>query len=283
MANLAGLLKEKGRHSEAEDLYRQALERVKNNYALLLKDRDDKNRFDHQKAEQLYREARAGGSAKLGLDHPDTLTFEHNLAALLGPSSDEAQELFLHVVAGSAWLSGGAGHGWAGCDLGGGTLRKSVFSDTCNLACLLEYKGDIQTAKEMQYRAYNGLLRRLRIFADSRTLSCDGFFDDWITLQHLEEAEPLCRRALRKREEMLGPEHRETLTSATWRRGEQLGIFAKGQEDAAGMAAGRYADSEHYYRRALDGFQQTLGADHRDAWLQNGYLQEAVHFINEIT
>ena len=29
-----------------------------------------------------------------------------------------------------------------------------------NLACLLEYKGDIQTAKQMQYRAYNGLLKR---------------------------------------------------------------------------------------------------------------------------
>ena len=34
-----------------------------------------------------------------------------------------------------------------------------------------------------------------------------------ITLQDFKEAEPLCRRALRKREEMLGPDHRDTLTS----------------------------------------------------------------------
>jgi hypothetical protein len=40
-----------------------------------------------------------------------------------------------------------------------------------------------------------------------------------ITLQLFEEAEPLCRRALRKREEMLGPEHRDTLTSAPRRGG----------------------------------------------------------------
>ncbi|CAL1137060.1 unnamed protein product [Cladocopium goreaui] len=131
--DLAGLLRLKGQFDEAlhgEDhveIYRATAAtdqtiRVKNNHALLLKDRDDKSRFDHQKAklkklklgqstgrvfwtaagpagpaqaEQLYREARAGGSAKLG-------------GALLGPSSDEAQQLFLHVVAGSRLASLGA-------------------------------------------------------------------------------------------------------------------------------------------------------------------------------
>ena len=57
-------------------------------------------------------------------------------------------------------------------------------------------------------------------------------------MQLFEEAEPLCRRALRKREEHFGEEHRDTLTSAAYRdrgkkhghRGEQLGLPPQGQE-----------------------------------------------------
>ena len=28
----------------------------------------------------------------------------------------------------------------------------------------------------------------------------------------------------------------------------------------------RYADAEHYYRRALEGFERTLGPEHGDTW-----------------
>eukprot|EP00435_Cladocopium_sp_Y103_P045958 s211_g13.t1 len=159
------------------------------------------------------------------------------LIALLGPSSDEAQQLFLHVVAGREKRLG--------------KESPDTLRSVSNLACLLEYKGDIQTAKQMQYRAYNGLLKRLGE-DHSETLTCmNNLATLLITLQLFEEAEPLCRRALRKREEMLGPEHRDTLTSVN-----NLAYLLKAKK--------MYADAEHYYRRALEGFERTLGPEHGD-------------------
>lgn len=37
-----------------------------------------------------------------------------------------------------------------------------------------------------------------------------------ITLQQFGEAERLCRRTLKKREEIFGTDHRDTLTSVSW-------------------------------------------------------------------
>ncbi|CAE6967208.1 unnamed protein product, partial [Symbiodinium sp. CCMP2456] len=129
----------------------------KNNLALVLKDRDDKTRFDSQKAEQLYREARAGATSRLGLDHPDTLTYEHNLAVLLGNNSEEAEKLYRHVVEGREKRLG--------------LENPDTLRSLSSLACLLEVKGDMQNAKKMQYMAYKGL--QLRLGEDHpHTLTC---------------------------------------------------------------------------------------------------------------
>eukprot|EP00439_Symbiodinium_sp_Y106_P026508 s1819_g3.t1 len=253
----------KGSFEEAQALHERALSgrrtlhgedhpeifRCKNNLALVLKDRDDKTRFDSQKAEQLYREARAGATSRLGLDHPDTLTYEHNLAVLLGNNSDEAEKLYRHVVEGREKRLG--------------LENPDTLRSLSSLACLLEVKGDMQNAKKMQYMAYKGL--QLRLGEDHpHTLTCMNnlatrlaelifkirFSRGW-PLEFREE--PLCRRALRNRECHLGREHRDTLTSVN-----NLAFLLKSKK--------MYADAEYYYRRALDGFQSTLGPDHHDPW-----------------
>ncbi|CAJ1344301.1 unnamed protein product [Effrenium voratum] len=177
-----------------------------------------------------------------GLDHPDTLTFEHNLAVLLG-HSEEAEKLYRHVVQGRKKRLG--------------KEHPDTLRSVSNLACLLEYKGDVQTALDMQNSAYKGLQKRLGEDHPD-TLTCmNNLAARLITLQHFKEAEPLCRRALKNREKNLGRDHRDTLTSVN-----NLAYLLKAKK--------MYADAEYYYRRALEGFMHTLGPDHQDT-LQTVY------------
>jgi tetratricopeptide (TPR) repeat protein len=65
------------------------------------------------------------------------------------------------------------------------------------------------------------------------------------------EAEPLCQRALRDRERVLGPEHPDTLTSVN----NLAGLY---------VSQGRYAEAEPLYQRGLRDGERVLGPEHPD-------------------
>eukprot|EP00913_Durusdinium_trenchii_P000501 g458.t1 len=222
MANLAGLLKEKGRLEESEVLYRRALERLHHDTLQTVNDLASLLRLKgaYDEAQLLYERALAGRKALLSsfIERP-------------------GQELYRHVVAGRERRLG--------------KEHPDTLRSISNLACLLEFKGDTQTAHTMQNSAYKGLQKRLGE-DHAETLTCmNNLASLLITLQQFGEAERLCRRTLKKREEIFGTDHRDTLTSVN-----NLAYLLKAKK--------MFADAEYYYRRALDGFTRVLGPDHQD-------------------
>ncbi|OLP77398.1 hypothetical protein AK812_SmicGene42541, partial [Symbiodinium microadriaticum] len=269
----------------AQALHERALSGCKNNLALVLKDRDDKTRFDSQKAEQLYREARAGATSRLGqepraeglrrqsavaqelgLDHPDTLTYEHNLAAtclvehevLLGNNSEEAEKLYRHVVEGREKRLGLENPD---------TLRSLSARADFSLG-MSRVKGDMQNAKKMQqlrqerngqssigYMAYKGL--QLRLGEDHpHTLTC---------MNNL--AARLAAFVFKIRQEDVDDED-----DARKLEDGEIGCSLEGGE-AGGSFFGDFlealsrvseGDAEPLCRRALRNRERHLGREHRD-------------------
>ena len=158
---LAILLKDQGKLSEAEPLYREALAGRRkalgddhpdtlgsvNNFACLLQDQGKLS-----EAEPLYRKALAGRRKALGDDHPDTLTSLSNFAILLKAQGklSEAEPLYRDALAGRRKALGNE--------------HPDTLRSVGNFAILLSDQGKLSEAEPLYREALAG--RRMALGDD---------------------------------------------------------------------------------------------------------------------
>ncbi len=286
--NLAALYKFSGNYSEAEPLYRHALEiwekqlgpehpnvaTTLNNLAGLLQDQGK-----YSEAEPLYRHALEISEKQLGPEHPEVATTLNNLAGLLQDQGkySEAEPLFRHALEIREKQLG--------------PEHPEVATTLNNLALLLKAQGKYSDAEPLYRRALEiwekqlgpehphvvaplsglaGLLQDQGKYSDAEPLFRRALEIDVkqlgpkhpsvaYSLNNLAgllqdqgkygEAEPLFRRALEIREKQLGPEHPDVASSLN-----NLAFLLKAQ--------GKYSDAEPLYRRALEIREKQLGPEH---------------------
>ena len=243
-----GMLRVNGQYSEAEPLYRQALEgrtRVLgpdhqdtlsniNNLAICI---DDQGR--RAEAEPLYRQALEGMARLLGPDHPDALAGINNLAACIsGQGRDsEAEPLYRQALEGRTRVLG--------------PDHPDTLSGINNLAMCIHTQSHRSEAEPLFRQALDG---RTRVLGPDHpeTLSSINNLATCIKAQgRLSEAEPLYRQALEGRTRVLGLDHPSTLASVY---------------NLAGCIAdrGRRSDAEPLYCQAVEGRTRVLGPGHPD-------------------
>ncbi len=219
--------------------------------------------------------------ARLGEDHPDTLTSLHCLAMLRWKQGkvDTAVPLWRQALEGRRRVLGPEHEDtlWTQLHLGSflwelderGTaeaiLREAIQSckhilgpehphtlyGQHDLAICLWEKGEQEEAERLCRLTLEG---RERVLGPDhpdtlRTMGrLGGFLAD---RSKFKEAEALCRKSLESRRRILGPEHLETLWSE-WYLGNLLG-----QE-------GKYAEAENILRHSLEVCRRSLGLSHPD-------------------
>jgi tetratricopeptide (TPR) repeat protein len=248
LVSLAELLHERLVWSEAESLYKRALESrekaqgpghpetLKTCVALgiLLRDKGQ-----YEAAEDLCRRALEGLEKALGAEHPDTLKSANTLAVLLLHEGDylEAEQLFRQVLAGYE-KAFGAGH-------------PDTLKILTSLGNLLRHTSDYVGAEDLLKRALEGSERMFGSKHPDTLTSVNSLANLLICKGDYDEAETLYRRAIEGREKALGAEHPDTLTSVN-----NLGILLSHKE--------AYDAAEALYRRAIEGREKALGAEHPD-------------------
>jgi tetratricopeptide (TPR) repeat protein len=244
--NLALLLKDTNRLSEAEPLYRRSLAIVEksygpdhpavairlNNLASLLK---DTNRLSE--AEPLYRRSLAIVEKSYGPDHPDVAIRLNNLALLLKGTNrlSEAEPLYRRALA--------IGEKSYGPDHPDVAIRLN------NLALLLKDTNRLSEAEPLYRRAL--AIGEKSYGSDHPDVAIDlnnlaGLLQD---TNRLSEAEPLYRRALAIDEKSYGPDHPAVATN--------LNNLALLLQDT-----NRLSEAEPLYRRALAIDEKSYGPDH---------------------
>jgi tetratricopeptide (TPR) repeat protein len=246
LSNLAALLWETNRLSEAEPLFRRALAIDQksygpdhpdvagdlNNLALLL---HDTNRLSE--AEPLYRRALAINEKSYGPDHPTVGTGLNNLAGLLRQTNrlSEAEPLYRRALAINE-KSYGPDH-------------PNVATDLNNLALLLQDTNRLSEAEPLYRRA---LAIFERSYGPDHPNVATGLNNLALLLQdtnRLSEAEPLYRRALAIDEKSYGSDHPNIA--------RELNNLASLLQDT-----NRLSEAEPLFRRALAIDEQIYGADH---------------------
>ncbi|KAG8467187.1 hypothetical protein KFE25_000503 [Diacronema lutheri] len=288
---LARLLHDQGELSEAEILFRRALEgrerQLGTEHADTLQSASNLAVLLHARgalaeAEPLFRRALDGRERQLGTEHALALQSAHNLAGLLHARGAlaEAEPLFRRALDGRERALGAR-------DL-------TALASARNLAVLLEARGRPDEAEPLLRRALDGTeqslgerhpdtLRAVHSLAmllhgQGRPAEAEPLFrralegrerqlgdghPDTVQSAHglaallrahgrLDEAEPLLRRALHSSERSLGERHPDTLSAM-----HNLAVVVK--------ARGQLAEAEVLHRRALAGQEQALGSRHPDA------------------
>ncbi|KAG2490690.1 hypothetical protein HYH03_010852 [Edaphochlamys debaryana] len=206
----ASCIKARGRHEEAEPLYRQVLElrqRVLgpehpdtvssiNNLASCIQARGR-----YEEAEPLYRQALELRQRVLGPEHPNTVNLINNLASCIQARGryEEAEPLYRQAL----------------------ELRQRVLGpehpDTVNLinnlASCIQARGRYEKAEPL-YRQALELRQRVLGPEHPNTVNLINNLATCIQARgRYEEAEPLYRQALELRQRVLGPEHPDTVNS----------------------------------------------------------------------
>jgi len=146
------------------------------------------------------------------------------------------------------------------------------------LAGLLEKRSKLDDAEALYRRAVDGIEKELELARDNMgwvndekgkremVQTSQEFVADLGNLlrkqNKLDEACKLIRSALEWREQALGPDHPETLSSV-----KSLGELVQRQ--------GKLDDAEGLYRRALEGNEKALGPDHPDTL-------QSVHHLGDV-
>ncbi|CAL1136673.1 unnamed protein product, partial [Cladocopium goreaui] len=256
--NLALLLQDQGRLVEAEPLYREALE--KSPGAQLQRFQRDFGQWTWSHTLLDFR------TAKLGEDHPDTLTSLNNLALLLYAQGHlaEAEPLFRKALEKSKAKLG--------------EDHPDTLNSINNLAAVLDDQGHLAEAEPLYREALEK--RKAQLGEDHPdTLNSINNLAAVLDAQgHLAEAEPLYREALEKRQAKLGEDHPDTLNSLN-----NLAAVLKAQ--------GHLAEAEPFLREALKKRKAKLGEDHPDTLLSlnnlaavlkaQGHLAEAEPLYRE--
>jgi CHAT domain-containing protein/tetratricopeptide (TPR) repeat protein len=228
--DLADLLWDRGRHAEAEPLYRRAANGL-NNIA-----ESYRTRSRYAEAEPLFRRALAIREKMLGPDHPDVGAILNNLASLYRQQGryGAAEPLYRRALAMRAKALG-ADH-------------PDVGQSLDNLAGLYQDQGRYGEAEPLYRRALAIAEKTLgpdhgdvgQILANLATL--------YLNQGRYDEVEALDRRSLAITEKALGPDHPAVGTILN----NLATLYAK---------QGRYDEAEPLYRRALGITEEALG-DH---------------------
>ena len=206
--NLAGLYHSQGRYSEAEPLYKEALQLCEkllgkehpgtlisiNNLARLY---HSQGRYGE--AEPLLKEALQLGEKVLGKEHPDTLTSINNLAALYSKQGryGEAESLYKKAL--------------QLCEKVLGKEHPDTLTSISSLAGLYHYQGRYSEAEPLLKEALQLGEKVLGKEHPDTLISIHNLALLYEAQGRYSEAEPLYKQALQLSEKVLGKEHPNTL------------------------------------------------------------------------
>ncbi|KAK4031668.1 hypothetical protein C8A01DRAFT_51327 [Parachaetomium inaequale] len=246
MHMLGDLYSDHGRLTEAESMYRRALEGSEkalgrdhtstldtvNNLGNLYR---DQGRL--AEAESMYQRALEGSEKALGRDHISTLGTVNNLGNLYADQGrlTEAESMLRRALKGSEKALG--------------RDHISTLSTVNNLGILYADQGRLTEAESMLQRALKGKEKALGRDHTSTLSTVNNLGNLYANQGRLTEAESIYRRALEGNEKALGRDHISTLDTVN-----NLGNLYKNQ--------GRLTEAESIYQRALEGREKALGRDH---------------------
>ena len=241
-----GMLRVNGQYSEAEPLYRQALEgrtRVLgpdhpdtlsgiNNLAMCIHTQSHRS-----EAEPLFRQALDGRTRVLGPDHPETLSSINNLATCIKAQGrlSEAEPLYRQALEGRTRVLG--------------LDHPSTLASVYNLAGCIADRGRRSDAEPLYCQAVEGRTRVLGPGHPDTLSGVDNLANCIASQGRYSEAEPLFRYSMEGKTHVFGPDHPDTLSSVY--------NLASCIEDQ-----GRRSEAEPLYRQALEGRTRVLGPDH---------------------
>jgi CHAT domain-containing protein/Tfp pilus assembly protein PilF len=246
--NLAVLYRSQGRYTEAEPLYKQALELTKrtlgenhsdvasslNNLAVLYQ-----YQGRYTEAEPLYKQALELRKRTLGENHPDVARSFNNLAVLYQSQGryTEAEPLYKQAL-----------------ELTKRTLGENhpdVATSLDNLAVLYQYQGRYTEAEPLYKQA---LELRKRTLGENHPDVARSFNNLAVLYQsqgRYTEAEPLLQQALALNKRTLGENHPDVAESLN-----NLAVLYQSQ--------GRYTEAGPLLQQALALNKRTLGENHPD-------------------
>jgi tetratricopeptide (TPR) repeat protein len=246
--DLAGLYRVQGRYTEAEPLYKQALEMRQK---LLGSEHPDiatslNNLAALYQAQGRYTEAEAFSKKALemykkllGADHPNVAASLNNLVALYQAQgryteaeafSKKALEMYKKLL---------------------GPKHPDIATSLNNLAALYQAQGRYQEAEIF----YKKALEMYKELPDAEHPDVANPLNNLAALYQAQgryrEAEPLYKQALEMRQKLLGSEHPDVAIS--------LNNLA-----ALYSLRGRYQEAEIFYKKALEMYKKLLDAEHPD-------------------
>jgi CHAT domain-containing protein/Flp pilus assembly protein TadD len=288
--SLAGLYVSQDRYSEAEPLYRQALQASREVLGVRHPDtieiiNDLAYLYQMQgrsgEAEPMYREALQASREVLGPRHPTTLGILSNLAAHYKEEGHyaEADPLLLEALQASREVLGSR-HPQTLSTLSNlafvyqvqgrrgeaeplyqealktsrevlGSRHPQTLIALNNLASLYLAQGRYSEAEPLFQEALQASREALGPRHSSTLISIDNLATLYRAQARFSEAEPLARDALRESREVLGSRHPNTLISLS-----NLAALCKDQ--------GRYGEAEPLYQDALQAMREVLGPGHPD-------------------
>ncbi|KAJ5951483.1 Tetratricopeptide-like helical [Penicillium vulpinum] len=244
----ADWLRRQGRHKEAENMYRQALqEREK----VLGHDHEETldsthwvgvslyNRRQYKEAETVFRQALQGREKVLGYGHKDTLYSAHWLGYSLYAQGqyEEAAIMYRKALQGREKVLGHDNEE---------TLKSEHW-----LGLSLHRQGQYKEAETVLRQALQGREKVLGHDHEEALRSAHWLGHSLYNQGQYKEAETMFRKALQGREKVLGQDYKETLYSAHY-----LGLSLYRQKE--------YKKAITVFRRALQGREKTLGYDHEE-------------------
>jgi tetratricopeptide (TPR) repeat protein len=244
--NIAQLLQQQIRLTEAEEMYRRALAGYEkalgpDHTSTLDTVNKSGNLYAIQgklgEAEKMYRRALAGYEKAPGADYTSTLDTANNLGILYANQGKlgEAEKMYRRALAGKEKTLG-PDH----------TLTLGTVG---NLGNLYRDQGKLGEAEKMYRRALAGKEKVLKVDHTSTLGTVHNLGNLYYDQGKLGAAEEMYQRALAGYEKALGPEHTSTLATVS-----NLGSLYANQ--------GKLGEAEKMYRRALAGYEKALGPDH---------------------
>ncbi|CAN5632702.1 hypothetical protein BH09PLA1_BH09PLA1_06380 [soil metagenome] len=268
IGDMGYLLQAQGKLSEAEPLYREALERYRrvlgddhpgtlisiSNMGALLQAEGKLS-----EAEPVLREALERSRRVLGHDRLGTLDSINNMGSLLQEQGklSEAEPLWREALEGYRRVLGDD--------------HPRTLNSINNMGRLLQGQSKLSEAELLLREA---LERRRRVLGDDHPDTLGSINNMGLLLQtqgKLSEAEPLLREAVERYRRVLGDDHPSTLISIS-----NMGLLLQAQ--------GKLSEAEPLWREALERSRRVLGDDHPSTLISisnMGFLLQAQGKLSE--
>jgi len=256
LLNLGYLLHTQGQLSDAEVLFKRALEGLEisqnpGQFLILQCLYNLANVFIDQGrlrgAEATYKRVLEGYERSFGPEDVKSLDILNNLAIVFRKQGrlDKAERMHVRVLQSKEKTLGPE-------DI-------STLHTIKNLGNIYYDRGQLSDAEAMYTRVLSGYEAILGPEHPQTVVTLGNLGNVYKGQGRHSESEALHRRALQGLENTLGPEHRSTLNAAS----NLAGIFVE---------QGSFVDAEALYKRALQGLENTLGSEHLDTVRTAGNL-----------